>query len=457
VGMQTCGQRLLSVDDALKLQAEELSSLHSQYLNAGLMNIMKGIGLDHKFVKAEGFYVWDEQGERYLDFLGGYGALNIGHNHPGILETMEKVRSLPNLLQSAPGIMAGVLARNLAMITPGDLKRSFFCNSGAEAVEGALKLARAATHRSRIVYASGGFHGKTFGALSVTGKEKYRAPFKPLLPDTVEVPFGDLDSLRKELKNQAAAFIVEPIQGEGGVMVPPDDYLPSVRALCDQYGALLILDEIQTGLGRTGKMFACQHVGVVPDILCLGKTLGGGVMPAAAYLTTDALWRKAYGGMNKCLLHTSTFGGNTRACAAGIATLNVLIDENLAENAAQMGNYLMNRLQELKAGFEAIKEVRGKGLLVGLELKEMAMGLYDRLSGGLAGEYYAAVIAGELLNKYKIITAYTLNNPRVIRLEPPLSVTKTEIDYLIDSLKEIFSRNNPTKMLLSKVMDLFKG
>ncbi|MBC7325332.1 MAG: aspartate aminotransferase family protein, partial [Moorella sp. (in: Bacteria)] len=232
---------------------------------------------------------------------------------------------MPNLIQSSLGVLAAALAHNLAKITPGDLQRSFFCNSGCEAVEGALKLARAATGRKEIIYCHNSFHGKSFGALSVTGREKYQKPFEPLLPGCAAVPFGDAEALAYELKKErAAAFIVEPIQGEGGINVPPPGYLAQARRLCSQHGTLLIIDEIQTGFGRTGAMFACEEEGAVPDILCLAKSLGGGIMPVGAYITTDEIWKKAYGSMEKALLHTSTFGGNNWAAAAALAALQVI-------------------------------------------------------------------------------------------------------------------------------------
>ncbi|MFA4885515.1 MAG: aminotransferase class III-fold pyridoxal phosphate-dependent enzyme, partial [Desulfotomaculaceae bacterium] len=313
---------LLSLTDAIKQSRGQVMENHKTYLNAGLAMMLGLLKFDKKFVRAEGVHVWDSEGKQYLDFLGAYGALNLGHNHPRILAALDQVKEMPNLLQASLNTLAGALAKNLALATPGNLQRSFFCNSGAEAVEGALKLARAATGRQGLIYCEDSFHGKTMGALSVTGREKYQKAFQPLLPGLDSVPFGNLDALESKLKDKnAAAFIVEPIQGEGGIIVPPPGYLSGAGELCAKYGSLLIVDEIQTGLGRTGAMFACQHDGVTPDIMCLAKSLGGGIMPIGAYITTDEIWKKAYGGMDKALLHTSTFGGNTWAAAAAIAAL----------------------------------------------------------------------------------------------------------------------------------------
>jgi len=369
----------------------------------------------------------------------------VGHNHPTVIEAVKKVMEWPNLLQASLGTVVSALAHNLAQILPGGLSRSFFCNSGAEAVEGALKLARAASGKTKIVYCEGSFHGKTLGALSVTGRQKYQKPFLPLLGPCEMVPFGDLEALEQKIfKKDVAAFILEPIQGEGGVIVPPKGYLSGVRELCDKYDVLLIVDEIQTGFGRTGKMFACEHEGVIPDIICLAKSLGGGVIPIGAYSTKPEIWEKAYGGMERALLHTSTFGGNTWAAAAAIAAINVIVEQNLCEQARANGEYMLNRLKELQNRYSVVKEVRGLGLMTGVEFKSQA-GLMDKLTGGminkLSEEYFGALVAGELQNKYHVITAYTLNNPNVIRLEPPLVVTKEQIDQVVDALEEIFQRH----------------
>lgn len=437
--------KLLSLEDALTVTRTEMIELHRKYLNSSLVGLMSLIDFTKQYVKAEGIRVWDSEGREYLDFLGGYGALNLGHNHPRVLAALTKVAGQPNLLQASLNTLAGALAHNLALITPGNLQRSFFCNSGAEAVEGALKLARIATGKTKIISAWNSFHGKTFGALSATGREKYQKPFQPLVPDFSYFPFGDLQALQRLLEpRDVAAVILEPIQGEGGIIVPPAGFLKAARELCSKFGALLIIDEIQTGFGRTGKLFACEHEGVEPDILCLAKSLGGGVMPLGVYLATDAVWKKAYGSIEKATLHSSTFGGNSMACAAGLAALEVILEERLSERAAELGAYFISKLKELQQKYSLLKEVRGLGLLIGLEF-EQPQGWLDKLSGGklseTAREYTGAMMAGELLNKHGIITAYTLNNPNVIRLEPPLIVEKADLDRVVDALADIFERS----------------
>lgn len=438
---------LYSVDDALQLNRKEINELYKEHVNPGLAGMLSLLNFDKHFVKAKGTKVWDSEGKEYLDFLGGYGALNLGHNNEQVINEIKKVIGLPNLLQASISTMAAVLAANLAKIAPGNLNKSFFCNSGAEAVEGALKLARAATQRSKFVYCTGSFHGKSFGALSVTGREKYQKPFKPLLPSCTAVPFGEFSPLERELKGRdVAAFIVEPIQGEGGIIVPPQGYFKGAKELCEKYGTLMIVDEIQTGFGRTGKMFASEYEDVVPDVLCLAKSLGGGVMPIGAYMTNDKIWDRAYGGMDKALLHTSTFGGNALAAAAGIAAVNEYINKELAEETLNKGTYLLQKLADFKEKYPMVKEIRGRGLMIGIEFEKPSTNILDKLTGGavtkLSNEYLGSLVAGELLNNYGIITAYTLNNPNVIRLEPPLIVSYDELDKLVESLEDIFAKRN---------------
>ena len=439
------GRELLTVEDLCRLTREQARENFREFMNPGLCTLMGLLDFDKLFVRAEGVHVWDRDDHCYLDFVGGYGSLSLGHNHPRVLEALRQVSTMPNLLQVSMGAAAGALAHNLAKITPGELRHTFFCNSGAEAVEGAIKLARIATGRGRIISCRSGFHGKTMGSLSVSGREKYQKGFEPLLPGCSVVNFGDLDQLEAELKSrEAAAFVVEPIQGEGGIILPPDGYLQKVQALCRRYGTLFVADEIQTGFGRTGKMFACEHDGVVPDVLCLAKALGGGIMPIGAMVTTSELWNKAYGGIEKCLLHTSTFGGNTWAAAAGIATIAVLLEEDLPARAAELGDYLLAGLHRLQERHPIIREVRGRGLLVGIEFEQPAKGVLAKVAGAvnkLAEEYMGAMVAGVLLNRYRVITVYTLNNPNVIRLEPPLVVTREQIDTVLQALDETFEKN----------------
>jgi len=453
--------RLISLEDALALDREKVREYYREYSNSGLARTLALLDFDKNFVKAQGVSLWDSNNNRYLDFLGGYGALNLGHNHPEVIASIEKVRDVPNILQASLNKLAAGLAYNLAKITPEGLKHTFFANSGAEAVEGALKLARISIGRKKFVYCDNSFHGKTFGALSVTGRAKYQEPFKPLLEDVEKVQFGDIDSLENVLKNEdCACFIVEPIQGEGGVLIPPDGYLKSVRDVCNKYGTLLIIDEIQTGFGRTGYMFACQREDVSPDIMCLAKSLGGGIMPIGAFIATEDVWEKGFGGMEKCLLHTSTFGGNSWAMASGIASINIIVRDNLPQQAKEKGEYLLSKLNKLKEKYSIIKDIRGRGLIIGIEFNQPKEGILDKITGGavtrFAMEYLGSLVAGELLNRYHIITAYTLNNPNVIRLEPPLIVSYEDLDFVVNALDEMLGSNPTfTRLALSSAKTMF--
>lgn len=440
------GEGFLSLEGALALTRDEMRQLYKEHINSGKAALQRLLNVDQEYVKAEGVYVYDAKGREYLDFFGGFGALSFGHNPPRVLEAIQKAQGAPNLLQTSINKLTAACARNLSLITPGDLSRSFFCNSGTEAVEAALKLARKSTGRTGFIYTQGAYHGKTLGALSVTGKEKYQKPFQPLIPDTHSIPYGESQALQKILQEkEAAAFILEPIQGEAGVILPPEGYLKEVEAICQERGVLLIMDEVQTGLGRTGALFGCDHEGVKPDIMVLSKALGGGVMPMGVCISTDRVWKKAYGSVEDCLLHTSTFGENNLASAAAIGAMEILLEGDLVKDVATKGAYFLEGLLSLQEEYPLIKEVRGRGLLIGLEFVEPKAGLMDTLSRGLvkklSQEYLAALVVGDLLNNHSIITVYTLNNPNVIRLEPPLVVDYPELDQVLKALDETLHRN----------------
>ncbi|MHB9026762.1 MAG: aspartate aminotransferase family protein [Armatimonadota bacterium] len=398
---------------------EETIQKYRRYVNPGLAAIMDFVGFHAVEWSGHGAVVRDSAGVEYLDFLGGYGVFALGHAHPRVVRAVqEQAARLPLSTRVLFNRPMADLAEKLAEITPGDLQFSFFANSGTEAVEGALKLARLATGKTHIIGTEGGFHGKTLGGLSASGREVYRAPFAPLVPEFTHVPFGDADAVAREITGQTAAVIVEPVQGENGVIVPPDDYLPALRRVCTQHGVLLILDEVQTGFGRTGKLFACQHWNVVPDIMTLAKALGGGVMPIGAFTAIPEIW-KAF--ETNPTLHTSTFGGNEMACVAGLATIEVMLEERLPERAAMLGDRFLIGLRSIAERYPGtIAEVRGKGLLIGVEFT-------DR-------DIAALVIAG--LAQHHILAAYTLNNPRVVRMEPPLIVSAEQIDQVLTALDE---------------------
>lgn len=390
---------------------------YEQFINPSMVRLFRFMGLTAAAREATGNYVIDSNGKQYIDCLGGYGVFSLGHRHPKVIEVVKKqLDSMPMSCKILLDTATGALAAKLAEITPGDLQYSFFANSGAEAVEGALKTAKVHTRREKIIAATNSFHGKTMGALSATGRDIFRDPFQPLLPGFFHVPFGDVDAMEQVIDQKTAAVILEPIQGEGGIILPPDSYLPSVRELCDKNGAVLILDEVQTGIGRTGCMFACEHWGVVPDIITMAKALGGGVMPIGAFTARPHIW-DTY--LDAPFLHTSTFGGNPLAAAAALAAIEVTLEDNLCHRAATHGSYFIERLNKLAHDFpDVIVQVRGKGLMIGLELAQEGIG---------------GLLMSELIRQ-GVLVAYTLNNPKVIRMEPPLIIGKNEINQVLECL-----------------------
>jgi len=389
---------------------------YERYLNPGMAQIVKFMGFETVEVGSEGCYVQTADGKRYLDCLGGPGVFSMGHSPPTIIEAVHRqLERMPLSSHLLLNPVTAELAERMAEVTPGDLQYSFFCNSGAEAVEGALKAARAYTRRTEIVSTVGGFHGKTYGALSASGRDVYREPFKPLLPGFTHVPYGDAEALRGAVTSETAAVILEPIQAEGGVRVPPSGYLTAAREVCDEAGALLILDEVQTGLARTGRMWGCDWEGVVPDIMTSGKALGGGVMPLAAFTATPEVWgifeENPY-------VHTSTFGGNPLACAAALAALDAVEELGLCEAANERGKQLIDGLRHAAADDgEMVAEIRGRGLLIGAEFTDP----------DIAGLVIAT------LSAHDILAAYTLNNPSVIRFEPPLIITGDQVNQVVEA------------------------
>lgn len=387
---------------------------YEEYINPTLARLFRFMGLNVVEERAEGCYIYDNQGRRYLDCLGGYGAYSLGHRHPEVVAAVKlQLDKMPLSSRVLFNQTVGELAAKLAALTPGGLKYSFFCHSGTEAVEGALKIARIHKKKPGIISTINAFHGKTLGSLSATGRDVFRAPCEPLLPHFKHVPFGDADAIAAAIDEYTAAVILEPIQGEGGINVPGDDYLPKVREICNDKNVLLIIDEVQTGLGRTGKMFAVEHWGVEPDLMCMAKALGGGVLPIGAFIAKPEIWDPFF---NSPFIHTSTLGGNPLAAAAALACLEVLVKEDLARQAQVKGEYLLKKLQEIADTVpEAVMEIRGKGLLIGIELTKEGLGGF---------------VLNELIQD-EIIVAFTFNNQKVIRLEPPLIITDEQIDKVI--------------------------
>ncbi len=435
---------MFDLKQLLAKRGHENLELIERYINPPFAKVLRIIGFDVRFARGQGAYLYDEAGNRYIDCLAGYGTFACGRNHPVIRKAVADAMEmdLPNLIKMGAYRVSGLLAEKLCQIAPGPagtFDRVFFTNSGSEAVESALKFARAATGRNRLVYCKKGFHGLTLGSLSVMGNAEFRDGFGPLLADTTAIPFNDLDALEAELKKgDVAGFIVEPIQGKG-VAVPSDEYLPGVAKLCQQYGTLFIADEVQTGLGRTGKMFAVNHWNVVPDIITVAKALSGGYVPCGAVITKKWIHEKTFSSLDRCVVHSTTFGQNDLAMVAGLATISVLEDEKIVENAAAMGERLMGEMRKMVGEFELVKEVRGKGLMIAIEFGEpsslMLKGGWKMIHAADKSLFPQAIII-PMMSEHHVLTQTAGHNMDVIKLLPTLVVTAADVDHIASSFRK---------------------
>jgi ornithine--oxo-acid transaminase len=432
----------MSILELIEKRLQENFALHEQYLNPQMVRVLKTIGYDRHYVKAQGAYLFDDRGEKYLDLLSGFGVFALGRNHPKIVQALQEVLTaeLPNLVQLDASILAGLLAEQLAAIAPPGLERVFFANSGTETVEAAIKFSRYATGRSKIVYCQGGYHGLTMGSLSATGDPHYRQGFGPFVPDFKEIPFGDLAALEKALANQdVAAFITEPIQGHG-VRIPENNYLPEAAALCRRYGTLFVADEVQTGLGRTGKTWAVEHWGVEPDILCVAKALSGGFVPVGAVLCRRWIFDKVFDRMDRSVVHGSTFGKNNLAMAAGIATLQVIEEEKLVERSALMGKQIIAELQPLVDQYECLQEVRGLGMMMALEFAEpsswslkAAWKMLETANKGL----FSQLIVVPLFTRHQVLSQVSGHGMNIVKFIPPLTLTDEDCRWIVTAVKDV--------------------
>jgi len=408
--------------------------LHARHLNEQMVRVLRTIGYDVGFVRGRGAYLYDRAGNEFLDLLSGFGVFAIGRNHPKLREALMSVLTaeLPNLVQMDVSTLAGILAQRLLARVPY-LEKVFFANSGAEAVEAAIKFARAATSRTGIVFCDHAFHGLSYGALSLNGDAIFRTGFEPLVPECIKIPFNDLVALEQALASRKiAAFIVEPIQGKG-VHLPDDGYLRAAAELCRKHGALFVADEIQTGLGRTGRFLAVEHWGVEPDMVTIAKSLSGGHVPVGAVLARKWVFEKVFNRMDRAVVHGSTFAKNDLAMAAGIATLDVLDSEKLTENAAQQGERLIRSLSAMIDRYELLKEVRGKGLMIGVEfgaprsLKlKASWHAVESASKGL----FCQLIAIPLFKEHRILTQVAGHGSHVVKLLPPLVLSDADCERI---------------------------
>jgi ornithine--oxo-acid transaminase len=421
----------------------ERYTLHSRYMNEMMVRVLQTIGYDIGLRSGLGQYLFDRAGARYLDLLSGWGVFGIGRNHPKLRAALTSVLAMdfPNLVQMDVSPLAGILAERLLRHAPF-LDKVFFANSGGEAVEASVKFARKATGRPGLVYCTNAFHGLSYGALSLNGDGNFRNGFGPLLAHCAEVPFNDLEMLDKALATrQVAAFIVEPIQGKG-VNIPDDCYLSGVQKLCHKYGTLFIADEIQTGLGRTGRFLAIDHWAIEPDMILLSKTLSGGHVPVAAVLTRKWIFDKVFDRMDRAVIHNLTFANNDLAMAAGLATLAVLESERLVENAARMGTRLLTAFQAMASRFEMIREVRGKGLMIGIEFGRphslklnAAWSLLEAVSPGL----FCQLITIPLCKQHRILVQVAGHASHTVKLLPALVISEQDCDWIERSFNEVIA------------------
>ncbi|MER8043567.1 aspartate aminotransferase family protein [Streptomyces sp. NPDC094032] len=419
----------------------ERYELHARYLNHQLPRMLHTIGFDKVYERAEGAHFWDADGADYLDMLAGFGVMGLGRHHPVVRKALHDVldAQLADLTRFDCQPLPGLLAERLLAHSP-HLDRVFFGNSGTEAVETALKFARCATGRPRVLYCSHAFHGLTTGSLSVNGEDGFRDGFGPLLPDTA-IGLGDLDALERELrKGDVAAFVVEPIQGKG-VHEPPPGFLRAAQELLHRHGALLIADEVQTGLGRTGDFYAYQHEeGVEPDLVCVAKALSGGYVPVGATLGKDWIFKKVYSSMDRVLVHSASFGANAQAMAAGLAVLSVMETEGTVAHVRRIGDLLASRLRELVPRYELLKEIRGRGLMIGIEFgRPSSLGLRSRwtmLQAARKG-LFAQMVVVPLLQRHRILTQVSGDHLEVIKLIPPLVIDEADVDRFVTAFTAV--------------------
>ncbi len=430
--------------------------LFGRNVNPKMMKVLQLLGFDEAFVDAQGCYLLSRDGQRFLDFHSGEGATTLGYNHPQVTSFLSEIVELrlPNMIQLNCNVLAGLLAEKLLAKAPANLGKVYFTSSGAETVESALKFARCATGRNRIVYCRQAFHGLTYGALSVCGDEEFKQGFGNMMPDTTMVEFNDLRALEIELaKGPVAAFITEPVQGRE-VTLAEAGFLRDAAALCRKYGALFILDEIQTGLGRTGTFFALEQHDVTPDILLVAKALSGGLVPVGAMLYTNHVYERVYSSLDRCYVHHSTYGFNTMAMAAGLATLQVIEEHALVDNAKRMGERIMAGLDSLQERYEMLHAVRGSGLMFAIELtipKSRISGTKWRFIEKAAPGLFPQMVVIPLFKKHGIICMVSgFNN--VVKFIPPLTIGETEVDYFLQSLDEVLHEcirsNGPRNTLL---------
>ncbi len=421
-------------------------ALHQEYVNPAFVKMLKTIGFDKNYVRGEGCHLWDPQGNKYLDLLTGWGVFMLGRNHPKIRAVLHQLldASSPNLVRMDCGILSGLVAKTLVSHMPPGLSRVFFTNSGTESVETAIKFSRCNTGRDKIVYAEHAFHGLTTGSLAINGADFFRERFGTLLPGTSAIPFNDLSALEQALaKNDVAAFILEPIQGKTCEVVY-EGYLAEAQRLCRKAGTLLVIDEVQSGMGRTGRWFCFQHwPEVEPDIVCVAKGLSGGFVPVGAVVARPQIMDSVFNSLERCVVHSNTFGQNDLAMAAALATMQVIEEDKLVENADMLGRYAMNRLAEIGRTCPFVTEVRGKGLMFGIDFARptnslklrLAWDALHKLNFGVFGQ----MIIVPLLQEHHILTQVAGYHTEVIKFLPPIIATREDMDWFLKAMERVLA------------------
>jgi ornithine--oxo-acid transaminase len=438
------------IRELLEARAGEEYELYARTINPQFMRVLKTIGFDRVWARGDGQYLYDRDGTRYLDLLGGFGMFNVGRNNPRVRAALVEAIELetPGSVQLGVSLLPGLLAEELLQRTPDRLARVLFTSSGTEAVEAALKLGRAATGRSRVLSTRHGFHGLTLGALSANGGRHFVDRFGPLLPDFAHIPFGELEALEQELRREdVALFIVEPIQGHG-VHLPPPGYLEGAQELCRRYGTLFAVDEVQTGFGRTGKLFAFEHWGLEPDLVTVAKSLGGGYVPVGALLMSQRVYDGVFDSLEHSVSHGSTFAPNDLAMAAGLATLRELDDARLVERAARLGDLLLERTRSLVEAHDVVSEVRGLGLMWAMEFAEPESGslswrVMERMQTGL----FAQLVVVPLFTQHHVLSQVAGHDLPVLKGLPPLVLSEQDIDDFVTALDDVVGKaGRPTRI-----------
>ena len=433
--------------------------LHEQHLNNQMVRVLRTIGYDRNYKRAIGQYLYDDQDNEYLDLLSGFGVFAVGRNHSTVISALQETLTLelPNLVQMDVSLLSGLLAEKILATTPENTNKMFFCNSGTETVEAAIKFARYTTKRERIIHCEHSYHGLTMGALSLNGEEIFKEGFGPLLANCNSVPFNDLEALEKALSNKdVAAFFVEPIQGKG-VNVPDDNYLPEVERLCKKYGTLFVADEVQTGLGRTGKFWAIDHWNVKPDMILMAKALSGGFIPVGGVAMTTKIMDTVFNRMDRAVVHGSTFPKNNMAMAAGLATMQVMQDEKLVENSAKVGDDIISTINAMSSKYEFLKEARGKGMMIAIEFKspkslklKAAWAMLEAANKGL----FCQMVTIPLFKEHHVLTQVAGHGMNVVKLLPPLNLTQKDRDWIINSFDKTIAE---THKIPGSIWDLGKN